>query len=100
MPSNLVARFANKLRKRYPHLKFRIRRQRLSDAFATTHLQSETGTYIITIDQEIKQDLATFLLAHEISHTISWHAEPQEHGPAFWAAYQAVYALYEEFVAG
>ena len=100
MPSNLVARFAHKLRKRYPHLKFRIRRATLKTAFATTHLVPETGTYIITIDREIKQDLATFLLAHEICHGISWHAEPQEHGPAFWAAYQAVYSIYEEFVQG
>lgn len=100
MPANLVARFANKLRKRYPHLKFRIRRQRLSDAFATAHLHSESGTYIITIDQEIKQDLATFLLAHEIAHCLTYLVESEEHGPAFWAAYQAVYALYEEFVAG
>jgi hypothetical protein len=100
MPSNLVARFANKLRKRYPHLKFRIKRAVLKDAFATTHLVPETGTYIITIDRDIKQDLATFLLAHEISHSISWHAEPEEHGPAFWAAYQIVYKLYEEFAQG
>jgi hypothetical protein len=100
MPSNLVARFANTIRKKYPHLKFRIKRAVLKDAFATTHLVPETGTYIITIDRDIKQDLATFLLAHEISHSISWHAEPEEHGPAFWAAYQIVYKLYEEFAQG
>jgi hypothetical protein len=98
MPANIVARLANKLRRRYPHLKFRIRRASLKDAFATTHLHAETGTYIITIDREIKADLAAFLLVHEISHGISWHCDPEEHGPAFWEAYKAAYAVYEEYL--
>jgi hypothetical protein len=100
MPSNLVARFANKLRKRYPHLKFRIKRAVLKDAFATTHLAADTGTYIITIDRDIKPDLATFLLAHEASHCLSFTVDAETHGPHFWAAYAAVYKLYEDFVEG
>lgn len=99
MPTNNVARLANKIRKKYPHLKFRIRRQRLRDAFATTHLHAETGTYIVTIDKDIKPDLAAFLLAHEVSHALSFLVDEKEHGPAFWAAYEKVYEIYEEFVA-
>jgi hypothetical protein len=98
MPTNLVARFANKIRKKYPHLKFRIRRQRLSDAFATTHLHAESGTYIITIDKEIKPDLAAFLLAHECAHCCAWHMDTEEHGESFWTAYRSIYAIYEEFL--
>ena len=99
MPINIVARLAARIRKQYPHLKFRIKRAKLVDAFATTHLHAETGTYIITIDKDIKPDLAAFLLVHEISHGIAWHADSIEHGPAFWAAYQAVYKIYEDFTA-
>ena len=98
MPTNLVARFANKIRKKYPHLKFRIRRQRLTDAFATTHLEANSGTYIITIDREIKPDLAAFLLAHESAHALSYLVDSMEHGPAYWAAYRDTYAVYEEFL--
>jgi predicted metal-dependent hydrolase len=98
MPTNLVARFANKIRKKYPHLKFRIRRQRLSDAFATTHLEANSGTYIITIDREIKPDLAAFLLAHECAHGLSYLVDSLEHGPAFWSAYADTYAIYEDFL--
>jgi predicted metal-dependent hydrolase len=98
MPANIVARLANKLRRRYPHLKFRIRRAPLKDAFATTHLHAETGTYIITIDREIKADLAAFLLVHEAAHTLSYLVDTEEHGPAFWAAYQGTYRLYEEYL--
>ena len=98
MPTNLVARLANKIRKKYPHLKFRIRRQRLRDAFATTHLHAETGTYIVTIDKDIKPDLAAFLLAHECSHCAAWHMDTEEHGESFWAAYRSMYAIYEEFL--
>ena len=100
MPSNIVSQLANRIRRRYPHLKFRIKRAVLSDAFATTHLHAATGTYIITIDKEIKPDLAAFLLAHEISHAISWHGDSDEHGDAYWAAYRQVYAIYETFAAG
>lgn len=99
MPTNIVARLANKIRRKYPHLKFRIRRARLSNAFATTHLVSETGTFIITIDKEVQPSLAAFLLVHEISHTISWHADAEEHGEGFWAAYKSAYRLYEDFTA-
>ncbi len=100
MPTNIVARLANKIRKKYPHFKFRIKRQSLHDAFATTHLHAETGTYIITIDKEIKPDLAAFLLAHECAHGLSFLVDELEHGPHFWAAYQSVYAIYESFVSG
>ena len=99
MPTNIVARLANRIRKKYPHFKFRIKRQSLTDAFATTHLQAETGTYIITIDKAIKPDLAAFLLAHECAHGLSFLVDDQEHGPSFWSAYATVYAIYEDFVA-
>jgi predicted metal-dependent hydrolase len=99
MPTNLVARLANKIRRKYPHLKFRIKRARLLDAFATTHLVAETGLYVITIDREVPQSLAAFLVAHEAAHAASWHMETEEHGPAFWSAYQSIYKLYEEFTA-
>jgi predicted metal-dependent hydrolase len=97
MPSNIVARLANKIRRKYPHLKFRIRRAVLKDAFATAHLHAETGTYIITIDRDIKADLAAFLLVHEAAHCLSFLVDSAEHGPAFWAAYQGTYAIYEDF---
>ena len=98
MPTNIVARLANKIRKRYPHFKFRIKRQYLKDAFATTHLHSESGTYIITIDKDIKQDLAAFLLAHECAHGLSFLVDDKEHGPAFWSAYEKTYEIYESFL--
>jgi len=99
MPTNIVARLANKIRRKYPHLKFRIRRQRLLDAFATAHLQAHDGTYIITIDREIKPDLAAFLLVHECAHCASYNMETEEHGPSFWLAYRDMYAIYSEFTA-
>ena len=97
MPSNIVARLANKIRKKYPYLKFRIRRAVLTDAFATAHLHAKTGTYIITIDKNIKADLAAFLLVHEAAHCLSFLVDSEEHGPAFWSAYQGTYAIYEDF---
>lgn len=100
MPANIVAQLARRIRKQYPHLKFRIKRSRLADAFATTHLRAESGTYIITIDKDVKPDLAAFLLCHEIAHGISWHSDAEEHGDGFWAAYRQVYRLYEDFTAG
>lgn len=99
MPSNIVARLANKIRKQHPHLKFKIKRARLTDAFATCHLVADTGTFIVTIDRDVKPDLAAFLLCHEVAHSISWHADTEEHGDGFWAAYRAVYRLYENFTA-
>jgi Zn-dependent peptidase ImmA (M78 family) len=97
MPTNIVAQLARMIRRKYPQLKFRIRRAVLSGAFATTHLIPESGMFIVTIGKEVKPDLAAFLLAHEISHAISWHADTDEHGDAFWAAYRRVYAIYEAF---
>jgi len=100
MPSNIVAQLSRRIRKHYPNLKYRIIRGRLADAFATTHLQAESGTYIITIDRDVKPDLAAFLLCHEISHAISWNFDAVEHGDGFWSAYRQVYRLYEDFTAG
>ena len=99
MPVNIVAQLARLIRKQYPHLKFRIKRARLTSAFATTHLVAETGTYIITIDKDIKADLAAFLLCHECAHAISWNMDQDEHGDGFWSSYRKVYAIYERFAA-
>lgn len=99
MPTNIVAQLARLIRKQYPHLKFRIKRAKLVGAFATTHLVADTGTYVITIDKEVKPDLAAFLLCHEVAHALSFLVDSEEHGPAFWSAYKGTYAIYERYVA-
>ena len=97
MPANIVAQLARLIRKQYPHLKFRIKRAKLSGAFATTHLVPESGLFVVTIDKEVKPDLAAFLLAHEVAHCVSWHADTEEHGDGFWSSYRKVYSIYERF---
>ena len=97
MPANLVARLAARYRRIYPDLKFRVVRARLADAFATAH--ADNGKFIITLDRELSPAVACFILAHEIAHCLSWHLETEEHGPAFWAAYQKTYDEYLKFLA-
>lgn len=97
MPVNFLSQLARKYRRAFPHLKFRIRIGKLNDAFATAHLRSSDGTFIITFPPGMDQSLKAFLLAHELAHAIAFH-EDEEHGDAFWLAYRKTYAVYEEFV--
>jgi hypothetical protein len=96
---NLVARFAGKLRKRFPGPKVKIVRAKQMFTFATCHFDDHKNVFIITLDKELKEDIAVFLLAHEWAHTLSWGLDGFEiaHGPAFWTAYEKTYAVYEEF---
>lgn len=98
MPANVLSQLARKYRKLYPHLKFRITTAKLDGAFATTHLRIEDGIFIITFPAAMCPHLKAFLLAHELAHCVAWHADTEEHGDGFWAAYRRTYEVYAEFV--
>jgi hypothetical protein len=97
MPVNVLSRLAAYYRRRFPDLKFRIVRAKLVEDFATTH--ADNGRFIITLDRKLPQDVACFILSHELAHGLSWHMDTEEHGPAFWAAYQKTYDEYLKFLA-
>lgn len=99
MAKNLIAQLAARYRKRFPGPKVRILRSSLKYTFATCHFDGNKNYFVITLGKDLKEDVALFILSHEWAHTLSWGLDGDEvtHGPAFWAAYEKTYAIYEEF---
>ena len=96
MSATSLSQLAAHYRRRFPDLKFRIVRASLKSEFATTH--ADNGKFIITLDRKLPQDVACFILAHELAHGLSWHMDQEEHGPAFWSAYQKTYDEYLKYL--
>jgi len=99
MAKNLIARLAAKFRKRFPGPKVRIKRTFLRDEFATCHFDEIHNQFVITLDKDLKEDVALFILSHEWAHCLSWGLDGEDttHGSPFWTAWAKTYALYEEF---
>ena len=94
--TNLVARLAARYRKRFPYLKFRVKRKRMPTMFGYCQ-QTEDG-FLVVLDSTLSQEYAIFVLPHEIAHAISFHADDIEHGDNFWTTYRKTYEVYEEFL--
>jgi hypothetical protein len=100
MPTSLLSSLAARYRKRYPDLRFRVVRKRLKDAFAYTHFDQEKGHFVIEMDKSLSQEVACFILCHEICHCCCWNVGNPAvmHGPEFWKSYEENYAIYESWV--
>lgn len=94
---DLVKRLANRYRRNYPYLKFSIKRVALPHYFALTGLKD--GLFVIEIDKNCREDMACFIMAHEIAHCLTFHQCPPEdpHADPFWEAYKPAYKIYEKF---
>ena len=97
---SLLAKLANTYRKKFPELKFSVKRPKLDTSFELTGFSRKDGKFIIEICATHKDDIACFLLSHALAHAISWHSsQPPEdpHGQPFWDAYKVTYKIYEDF---
>ncbi len=94
---NIVRRLAGRFRKEYPYLKFSIRRKNLPTDFSLTGLSD--GGFLIEIDRGVRDDVACFIMAHEIAHCLTYHQCPidKPHDGPFWDAYKRTYEVYEKF---
>lgn len=97
---SLLKKLAGLYRRKFPDLKFTVRRPKLESDFGLTGFDKKKGRFIIEICSSYDEAIACFILCHELSHAISWHAcqPPEEpHGQPFWDAYKKTYSIYEEF---
>ncbi len=87
---------ATMLRAEFPDVQVSVRRSKAGDGyFAHTTYDDEADRFTITIDRDIQEDFATFILAHEFAHVIAWDdTAKDDHGPAFWRAYMEAYRVY------
>lgn len=99
MAKNLIASLAATYRKRFPGPKVRIKRTFLRNEFATCHFDAVHNYFVITLDKNLKEDVALFILSHEWAHALSWGLDGEEvnHGAPFWTAWQKTYEIYEQF---
>jgi hypothetical protein len=95
----LLARLARRYRREFPGIRFRVRRSALKTELGVTGLRHRDGVFTVELDQSLPEAAMLILLSHEVAHVISWHLDPPErpHGPAFWAAHQRTYEIYEKF---
>lgn len=87
---------SHRLRKRFPDVRVKVRRVKITDSvFATTeYVDTKTG-FLILIDRELREDFAAFILAHEFAHVVDrCHTKKDVHGPTFWQAYQDCFQVY------
>jgi len=90
-----LAKLANEYRRAYPYMPFSVRRVKCDSAHLA-YCTKKGDKFVIAIDKSLPECVAMFLMPHEISHAVAFH-DSEDHGNAFWNAYQKNYEIYETF---